>query len=418
MMRGIERYHEAVAFLESLSKIQKEDYMSPIANRAKCIARLRFLLREIGNPEQTIPHFVHVGGTSGKGTTTMMIANGLSADGYKVGAYTSPHVTTVIERLWVSGKLMKAEEFTELVHWIKPALLACLEKSRFGIPSLLETEFAIALEYFRRQKCTWAVVEVGCGGEFDATNVIPPPRVAVLTNVGLDHTEILGKTTTAIAKTKAGIFKRGSAVFTSEHDKKIGALLMREATRLGVASFTRVTGSNGEVAEEVLRYLGVSTSAIRRAHRETRLPGRREVVTTKPFVMLDGAHNPDKMRYSVTEWQKAGHGKATVVFGIAADKDAQEILRALSPITRRFYFTPFATTSRHCANPKHLAQMAKKISPKIPSRIFLDSKEAFDAARKINDPVLVTGSFFLVSDLRERWVTEEEILRARSSFLR
>ena len=415
MSRVLWEYHEAVAFLESLSKIQKEDYMSPATNRAKCLARLRFLLHCIGNPERGTANFVHVGGTSGKGTTTMMIAEGLLADGRRVGAYTSPHITTCVERMWVNGKLMEAQTFTELVRWIRPALKHCLEKSPYGIPSLLETEFAIALEYFRRQRCRWAVVEVGCGGEFDATNVIPQPRAAIVTNVGLDHTEILGDTKEKIARTKAGIFKRGSSAFTADSDKKIVAILAARARTAGATSFTHVSGSNGEVAKEVLEHLGVAPQAICFATANTSLPGRREIVSKRPFVMLDGAHNPDKMRYSVNEWKKAGRKKATVVFGIATDKDAEKTLWELLPIAKRFIFTPFATAGRHCANPKHLKDLLRRLNSKVPADISLSSDEALDMAQKSSDPILVTGSFFLVADLRPRWISEESILRSRRS---
>ena len=411
-------YHSAVAFVEGLTKIQKGDYMlSRKKDRSLYLKRLRFLLAEIGNPHLAIPNFIHVGGTSGKGTTTMGIAHGLRAAGEQVGAYTSPHITTTVERFWVNGKLMSPRRYVELVEWLKPALMTCLKKSPYGLPSYFEIEFAMALEHFRRECVTWAVIEVGCGGEFDATNAIPSPRAAVITNIGLDHVELLGTTKREIAKTKAGIIKRGSHVFTSERSPAIRRILKARADEKHVP-FTYVHGGNVELAEAVLNH----TIHLPLRAKGPTLPGRFEVLQTHPLVVLDVAHNTDKCAYLTAEWKRRKLPKPHVLFAASANKDHKNMLKPLLNIARSITFVPFASSDRTCANPTDLERIANRLKPSLKTSSFLTSDEGLDDLLSYKnqlsrpDPILITGSFFLAADLRPRWISEAEILHARNSF--
>ncbi len=410
-------YHSAVAFIEGLAKIPKGDYMlSQKKDRSLYLKRLRFLLAEIGNPHLVIPNFIHVGGTSGKGTTTMGIAEGLRAAGERVGAYTSPHITTTVERFWTNGRLMSPKRYVELVEWLKPALATCLKKSPYGLPSYFEIEFAMALEHFWRERVTWAVIEVGCGGEFDATNVIPPPRATVITNIGLDHTDILGTTKTAIAKTKAGIIKRGSSVFTSEKNPQIRAILRRQAERLN-ASFTHVPGGNMELAGAIMNF-----TCPMRSIGHVFLPGRFEILQKHPLIVLDVAHNPDKCAYLADEWKRRKLPKPRVLFAACANKDHKNMLKPLLKIARAIMFVPFASSDRKCASPTDLERIANRLKPSLNTSSFLTSDDGLDhfLSHKNQlsrpDPILITGSFFLAADLRPRWISETEILKARNSF--
>lgn len=372
---------------------------------------MRHLLDAIGHPEASIPNFVHIGGTSGKGTVTMGIAEGLRASGTKVAAYTSPHITTTVERFWVDGNLMSSKRYVELVAWIKPILLQEMQTSPFGLPSFFEIEFAMALEHFRREGVEWAVIEVGCGGEFDATNTIPPPRATVITNIGLDHTDILGTTKRVIAKTKAGIIKPGSHVFTSESSPAIRRILKQRAEQEG-ATFTFVSGKNHELIGRVLEDMGPL-----RQIGPMKLHGRFERLQTNPLVVLDVAHNPDKCAYAVGKWKmENGKTKPHVLFAVAANKDRKGMLKSLVEIAKSITFVPFSSGSRECANPADLQRIAKKLNPSLKTNVFLSSDEGLDYLLNKKEPILITGSFFLAGDLRKRWISEAKILKTRSSF--
>jgi len=410
---ALARYRKAVQFLEGLGKIDKSDYMKTRGEgRELFLKRLRVLLDRIGNPERTIPNFIHVGGTSGKGTTTMTIAEALLSRKERVGAYTSPHVTTTAERFWVNGALMHPKTFAALVEWIKPHLLWCDRYSPYGLPSYFEILFALALEHFRREGVEWAIVEVGCGGEFDATNVIPPARATIITNVGLDHTNILGSTKIEIAKTKSKIIKPGTVAFTMEESPRIRRVIQDTADKVKAPLYS------AKNLDELLDKLSPVLGALDRPDRVS-LPGRLEIMQRAPMVLLDVAHNPDKVQYLVDRLPKK---KWHVLFGCAANKDARTMLETLIPFAKTLTFAPFQTSDRACFDPGRLEDIAKKIKPSQTTHVFLDANEALDsllvkkypASRP--DPILVTGSFFLVADVRTRWILEDDILTTQNPF--
>ena len=171
------------------------------------LGRTQELLEKMGNPEKKLK-FVHIAGTNGKGSTAAMTASILNKAGYRTGLYTSPYIYRFHERIQVDGVEISDEDLTEITEYVKP-----LADSMAQSPTEFELVCCIAFEYFYRKKCDIVVLEVGMGGAWDATNVIEVPEVAVITNIGLDHTEYLGDTVEKIAETKSGIFKpHGHAV--------------------------------------------------------------------------------------------------------------------------------------------------------------------------------------------------------------
>ena len=167
------------------------------------LERIEALLDKMGHPERACK-FVHVAGTNGKGSTCAMLASIFQAAGYKTGLYTSPYILRFNERIQVNGQQIPDKAICELTEYIKP-----MADSIFEQPTEFEMVTALGFEYFKREKCDIVICEVGMGGEFDATNVILPPEAAILCNIGLDHTEVLGDTLEKIAATKAGIIKPG-----------------------------------------------------------------------------------------------------------------------------------------------------------------------------------------------------------------
>ena len=184
---------------QALDYIHRVDWRGSVPG----LSRIDALLSKLGHPERDVK-YIHITGTNGKGSTCAMTAAILRAAGYKTGLYTSPYIRRFNERMQINGVPIPDEALCALVAEIQP-----LADSMADHPTEFELVTAIGLTWFARQHCDVVVCEVGMGGEFDATNVIPAPEVAALTNIGLDHTAVLGSTVEAIAATKSGIIKPG-----------------------------------------------------------------------------------------------------------------------------------------------------------------------------------------------------------------
>ena len=310
---------------------------------------------------------------------------------------------------------------------------------------------AIAFVYFEKKKCEWVVLETGCGGDFDASNVIPPPRLAIVTNIGLDHTELLGKTRAAIAKRKAGIFKEGSVAVIGEVDPEIAAQLTTHAKEARVKQVVRVSrphritvdergtqftyrgkpwrtlmigtfqAENAAIAIEAARALRIGEAHIDRGLREARVAGRFEIMQESPMVILDGAHNQDKMD-GLLETLRRTHPKNPVSCLVAAtdnrgkDTMFDDLFRGAQDIA----VTRFTTEHRAALNPRILATRAKELNPRANVRTFLFPRDGLRwliQQATHDEVVLVTGSLFLVSDVRGIWMPESKIVEKQRAFV-
>ena len=409
MLPDFSRYHDAVRYLEGLSNIASgPDYM--LARRSLgegrdptiYIKRMRWFLDLLGNPERGFK-YVHITGTAGKGTVATTIHYSLFTSGHRTGLFTSPFVTTSIEKIQVDNLYIAPDEFADIVDEIKPALDRAFRECPYGGPSYFERFLAMALLYFKKQTCEWVVLEVGCGGRYDATNVIPPPVISAITNIDYDHMHILGKTLTKIAWDKSGIIKKGSRFFTTEQRPRLRKI-MEDICREQGASFSYLKGGN----EELVEAMGFGKAP------EVKLPARFEIVPASrqggqknPLVIIDGAHNRAKVRHTAEQLKQLTYGKLHLVAALAANKD-RDILDAIP--ADFFYPTRFQNPERQCMNPAKLMPGAK---------IFTDSSQALDAAlaaAKPEDAILITGSFYLAGELRQRWHPEDRILKNRHSF--
>ena len=201
-----DNYYKAVKYLESLSNLSGPDYMQARFRNEFYLLRTKELIKELKIDLNQFK-FVHVAGTSGKGSVTAMVHSILNQAGEQIGSFYSPHPTTSIERIRVNDKYISADDFAGLVEKIKRVINKMYVEGKYGKPGYFEIFFGLALLYFQKKKCSYVVLETGCGGEFDATNIIKKPLVTAITNIGYDHTQLLGKTLEKIAKTKAGIIK-------------------------------------------------------------------------------------------------------------------------------------------------------------------------------------------------------------------
>lgn len=334
---------------EALAYIHKVDWRGSVPG----LSRIDTLLGMLGHPERHVK-YIHVTGTNGKGSTCAMLASVLRAAGYKTGLYTSPYIFRFNERMQINGAPIPDDTLCALVEELRP-----LADRMADPPTEFELVTAIGLTWFAREACDIVVCEVGMGGEFDATNVIPAPEVAVLTNIGLDHTKVLGNTVETIAATKAGIIKSGChAVLypcAPSVQEVVAARCRAAGAPLTVADFDALSSvcdtlegqifnygpykglrlpllgghqlRNAAVALttiDVLRQRGwhIDESAVRQGLAQTAWPGRFQVVRRQPTIILDGGHNPQCMVSLAAAIREYLPGQpVTVLTGVLADKD-------------------------------------------------------------------------------------------------
>jgi len=350
----------AESFVESLSPWPEEFGLG----------RMRELLAGLGEPQRAFPA-IHVVGTNGKSTATRRAAAFLSREGLSVGAYTSPHVSGWGERIQVDGT---DADFEGAVERVRP-VAERLEATQF------ETLTAAALAEFAAAGVEVAVVEAGLGGRLDATNVLDAAVVA-LTNVSLDHTDVLGGTREQIAREKLAVVVPGASVVLGESEWE--ALAREHGAEIVVTS-----PDVGRAAAE--RFLGRELSG----EVEARLPGRLDLSGDDVFA---GAHNAAGVEWLVDRLPREDY---VVCAAILADKDAAAMLRLLDRVGSRFVATQTETERTLPAN--QLAQLAREFFSDVES--VPDATNALDRARELAGPdgaVLVTGSLYLLRDLFDR----------------
>jgi dihydrofolate synthase / folylpolyglutamate synthase len=335
------------------------DAMSPWPRDGFGLERMRELLEALGDPQDAYPA-IHVVGTNGKSTATVTIEQLLLADGLSVGSTISPHVAGWSERIRVDGR---EADFEAAVARVRAAAEE-LEATQFEVVT------AAALAAFADAKVDVAVVEAGLGGRHDATNVLRT-RVVLLTNVGLEHTDVLGDTLEAIATEKLAVARPGAIVVLP--DRKYAHVVTENEVVLGGAR---------EAAEA---FAGHAIDA----DPSVFLPGRLE---RREGEIRDGAHNPDGARHLVDQLDRDDY---TVVASILADKDVDAMLAALRRAGRRFVAT--RCSSARALPAADLADLARARFDHV--EVVDDPVAAVARAHELGEPVLVTGSLYLLGDL-------------------
>lgn len=330
--------------------------------------RMNELMFLLGNPEKHL-RFIHVAGTNGKGSVCAMLSSILTAAGYKVGLYTSPHLNSYCERFKINGNDISEEEFYTLVQNV-----VSYTKLMHDKPTEYELITALALLWFAKQDCDIVVLEVGLGGRLDATNVIPIPEAAIITNIGLEHTDILGATLPEIAAEKAGIIKKTGAVVTYPSTPEVETVYQTQCQKKRAmwkkVSFNDVTAitdnldgqcftwkklsnlntpligkhqrCNAAVVLETLNILQkrgwvISEESIRTGLTTVNWPARLEVLSRNPLFLLDGAHNPQCAQMLAENLRTLLPGKKFIfVVGVLADKDYPAVLKEMIPRAHKF----------------------------------------------------------------------------------
>lgn len=330
------------------------------------LERISALLERLGRPQDALK-FVHVAGTNGKGSVCALLRHTLSAAGYRTGLYISPHLSRMNERMSVDGADVSDAAFAEAVGELAQAAQGMDEPC---------TEFelctALALHWFRKERCDIVVLETGLGGRLDATNAIGVPECAVITNIGLDHTGVLGSTVELIAAEKAGIFKGGRAA-AYDLPESVRAVLREKAaatgTSLRFADFGELRPiedsldgqrfayrgaeyrlgllgehqlKNAATALEAIEQLraagwGIPAYAVQRGFERAVWPARFERVLREPDFIIDGGHNPQCLNATVSALERYYPGtRRVLLFGALADKDWQDMARLLIPAADEF----------------------------------------------------------------------------------
>ena len=395
------------------------------------LCRVRRLLNALGNPQERLK-FIHIAGTNGKGSTAAMSASILKAAGFKVGLFTSPYIYRFNERIQIGGVQIPDDQVIARTARIR-ALLDNMPEQ----PTEFDFVTAMAMEYFADEGCDIVVLEVGVGGALDSTNIIPAPEVAVITNIGLDHTELLGDTVEKIAAVKAGIIKEGchAVVYRGTPGvEQVYEELCREKNvplkKADFAGLVRVShGLEGQVFDcgerkgLVLPLLGdhqlhnaavvlsvmdclkvrgwsITEEHIAQGLREVSWPGRFDIICRDPLFIIDGGHNPQCIEALVTNIRDYLKGRKIVVLtGVLADKDYGDMFRPVMPLVHEFVcITP--------DNPRKLdaGELARYLTDAGAQATARDSvREGVTAAREkagADGVVLCFGSLYSIGAIR------------------
>ncbi|MCR5522310.1 MAG: bifunctional folylpolyglutamate synthase/dihydrofolate synthase [Clostridia bacterium] len=411
-------YKQAVDYIHSLEKFGIKPGLD----------RIRTLCEALGNPQDDL-RFIHIAGTNGKGSTSTFCSEILVKAGFKTGLFTSPYVTDFRERICLNGEMIPENDLARYTGEVKDAI----EKT-----GLLITEFeaitAVAFLYFSAVKCDIAVLEVGLGGRFDATNIIKPPLVAGIVSISLDHMNVLGNTVSEIAFEKCGIIKPGSkvvsypmqtdeayGVIAAQSEKNGCRLIVPDIRSLSIdeinSSFSRFTYKgeeyrinlpgehmiyNAVTAVEIIGALGekIKEDSVREGLASTAMPARMEKISENPDIIIDGGHNA-ACAVALKRCLDGNYRGRDIIMvsSIMEDKDYNTYLKTVAPAAKIFIATK-ANISRALSSDK-LCRAAEKFCGKcfdVPSP-SVAVKKALSLAGK-EDVIVICGSFYLAGDIR------------------
>ena len=396
------------------------------------LERTRVLLRAMGNPQKQLK-FIHVAGSNGKGSTCAMLDSIFRAAGYRTGLYTSPYIQTFGERMRVNGENVSDEALARITEQVKGIADAMADH-----PSQFELVTAIAMQYFYEMQCDIVVLEVGMGGALDSTNVIDCPEVAVITNIGLEHTEYLGNTLPEIAEAKGGIIKPDCSVVCYESKPEVTETIRRicrvQGAVLNLSFENDVIGMSASLEGQTFTWKGsaysfpllgahqlrnaavaletvaqlrergwhIPETAVCEGLRTTAWPARFEVLSRDPLFTLDGGHNPqcaEAMARNLRDYLPGQ--KVTFLMGVLADKDFDDMLRLLAPYADSFLcVTPESPRALPAAALRDLL-----VEKGFRAQAFDSIREGVQTALKLSTPVVAFGSLYLAGHVRALFPT-------------
>lgn len=401
--------------------------------------RMEWMMERLGNPEARLK-VIHVGGTNGKGSTVTFFRSILNEAGYAVGTFTSPYIEQFNERISVNGVPISDEDIISLTNIIKP-LVEEMEATELGSPTEFEVITAMAIYYFAElHPVDLVLLEVGLGGRFDSTNIVHP-LLSVITNIGMDHTRILGDTIEKIAYEKAGIIKADVPVITAVKQDQAIRVLKEEAKEKGAPIFqlgidfsvdqyeARTAGEcftfigkglrldqlelsllgyhqteNASLAVAGLLYLkdaniiSFKEQQIRTGLVKAHWPGRMETISKAPVVIVDGAHNPEGLEaFSATIKQRFEGKKVTVVFAALEDKDLESMLPLLKGLGEEIFFTEFDFPRASSAEKLKKMSGIKEAKAESDWNVLL---KKLLLSLDSDEVLAITGSLYFISEVK------------------
>ncbi len=451
MRRFLRTYDEAIEFIFGRINYERVAGVAYSADDGK-LERMRRLLALLDRPDERLPA-VHIAGTKGKGSTSVMTAGILSAAGYRTGLFTSPHVAAFEERMVVDGQPPTPNHIVDLANRLVGPVERMDAGSEGGGPTYFELATALAWLYFLDQKAEIAVLEVGLGGRLDATNICRP-IVGMITNISRDHTNVLGSSVAQIAAEKAGIVKPGIPLISgvasgpagdvveqvcrrqesplfrlgdeikwrpSQNGERVsrtpsfadGQMKIDVETPWGRADDVPVSllgshqGANAALAVAAARLLAtrswtIPSRAIHDGMAAVRWPARIEVVASSPIVVVDAAHNWASTQALIDTLDDHFPGRRRIlVFAATKDKDVSGLLRLLVPRFDTVILTQYHTNPR-AVPAEELLALVQATSLRS-CHLAADATLAWDMARRLaapDDLVCVTGSFFIATEIR------------------
>lgn len=415
------------------------EYMECKVNKLGSVPGLdsiRELLNRMGNPQDALT-FIHVAGTNGKGSVSTLIANALTANGYKVGRYISPVISDYRERIQVNNRMIAKNAVAEGLSGIFDICTA-MEAEGLVHPTAFEIETALGFQYFMDKKCDFVVLETGMGGTLDATNIVQNTKLCVFTSISMDHMAFLGDTLTEIAANKAGILKNGCKAVSGLQCEEVLNVLKAASERLNVP-FTTVCGTSLKVGRQSLKGQKISYKAfkqmeipllgsfqtenaalalealtalqedgvklkedkIRKGLMDSRWPARFEILSKKPYVIADGAHNEEAVK-KLMETMRFYFTNQRIIYimGVLKDKDYTAMIQESVPMAEMI----FTVTPPNKERAMPAFELAKEISGYNPNVTATDSvEEALEMARLMageDGVVLAFGSLSYMGKLR------------------
>ena len=424
-------YQETVEYLNHLPVFQPSKVKS--GEQIMGLDSIRVLLERLEHPERKL-RCIHVGGTNGKGSTVAFLRRILLEAGYKVGSFQSPAIEHLREQIQLNQKDIPEEAFARAMTRIRREV-EFMAENHLGLPTMFEMIVTAALLYFLEEQTDFVILEVGLGGDIDATNVIPTPELAILTTISYDHMELLGNTLSEIARHKAGIIKEGGLVLTYPQEEEVMEVLIDKCRQVGATLITAslpeaairydlegqefdterlknihigLLGTyqirNAAVAVKAVELLNrtlhgemkISDDAIRAGLWKTEWPARFQLISKNPYIIVDGGHNMqgiEMLKDSLIRYFP--NQKIRFVTGVLADKEYKKMMNVIMPISKRFYtITP---ENPRALEAKQLAEYLKSIGGDAVSCDTLD--EAMRRARKDtlqHEVICVFGSLYFV----------------------
>ncbi len=395
------------------------------------LERITALLNELGNPHLSL-NCIHVAGTNGKGSTSTALSNIMKESGKKTGLFISPFVVDFRERIQINGEYISEEDLTYLTEKIS-LIVPKIEKELSD--NITEFEFITALMfcYFKEQNCDIVVLEVGLGGRLDSTNVIKKPLASVITKIALDHIAVLGDTIEKIAFEKCGIIKEGCPVITSSLQNPVAYQVIKKNSGEKVSPFYTADVSSVEGLEvmpfgskftyknmqievnlpgshqienmvtvsKTALLLGCSEDAIVNGISKTVFPARLEILSKKPLVILDGAHNENGADV-LAEYLDSNLLSPVAILGMMADKNCDGVIEKIASRCRAVYSVTVEGNPR-AESAENLAKSARKYCAEAyaESDYYSALISAANKSKELSAPILICGSLYLASDVRK-----------------